>query len=280
MSRDATSDWMTKSRSVDDWLRAHPTRLVLVTTVAYATVELLIDQTAAGLGMPFALAPGLALALGVVYGSVVAVGAGFGAVLAEVVTGTFGVHSAVGYAATFLLVYVGIAFWNAFAEYRWTAFQRWPVRFVVAAVPAVVAATAVAAWGAEILDQATFPVVFTHALPERLGGTIIGGLAVLTIKRGPIFGRKGVAETDDTVTFGRPRRALAAVAVSFGWAGSALMVSLLLQPLQTQPRQAIANRFGWVVATGLGLIGPAGRQVQVLLGIVAVSILFVLLTDD
>lgn len=271
---DTEIDTETSSR----WPYVRPIRLVAASAAAYLVGGLLFNRVAAILGVPFDAASGMVLALGVVFGLAVAVGAGIGAVLLNFSAGQFGPIVAVEYASAFLLVTTGTVLWNTLGRHRWFEGGGTDVaRLVAVAVPAAVTAAAVTAWGVELLVRAPFSIAFNTAVVNLLLGTLVGGALFYPIARRLAGMGIPVSPPDpaERLVFSDRRIGILTAVLPFVWAASGIAVSLVLQPLQTAPRQTIADRFGWTVASIISTVGPAGRQLQVVLGAVALALLVV-----
>ncbi|NHN46534.1 hypothetical protein G9464_02840 [Halostella sp. JP-L12] len=267
-------DTQTVRSTVDHWRQSQRLRLVAISTTMYLVGTLLINRAALTVGIPLDASTGFVLALGVVFGPTVAIGAGLGYVFTDLLTGTFGLHSAFGYAAAFLLVFVAVAYWNTLDNHIPLERGRWDfVQFVVAATPAVLTASTVEAWGADLLVRAPFATVFLNSLGGTVGGVAVG-LAALPIVRylSGIGSLVRTASPSSEPVF--PKRwAITVAVVPALWGVFGTLLSVAFQPLQLEYPQILANRFGWTALTIVDLVGPAGRNAQFLLGLLGFTLL-------
>lgn len=268
------SDSPTIRGTLERWRRSRRLSIVGAATVAYLVGEFVVNPVALEFGLSLGAAVGFVLALGVVFGPAVAIGAGVGSVVADLGTGTLGLHSAFDYAATFLLVFVAVALWNALG--RRERFDRGVTafaRFVTASLPALVTWAVVSAWGVEALAQAPFAIAFLNSLDEAVGALAVGLVTHPVARRFAAFGipvRPSAPSTESTVA---GRWAVIVGTLPFLWGGLGTVLSVTLQPLQLESSQRLVNRFGWSVMAAVDLAGPAGRQLLTLLGFVGITLL-------
>jgi hypothetical protein len=217
------------------------------------------------------------LGAGVVFGPGIAIGAGIGSVVVSALAGTFGPDAAIDYVATFLLVYVAIVFWTTLGRYEMFRRGVWiALRFVIVIVQAILTAAAVSAWGAETLGRAPFATAFGNQFVGGLFGGLTFGLVAL-------YASRRLAATDIVdppaidPAFSNHLSLLTATIIPAVWGAGGAVLSVSLQPLQLEYTQLIANRFGWQAANLIGLAGPSGRTLQLVLGTVSFSLILLAL---
>jgi len=248
-------------------------RVILLTVLGSLVGSLVADRAAAVPGIPLAAGLGIVLALGVTFGTTVALGAGLGGVLTDVVVGAFGVHSTVSYVVGFVAVLVTITYWNTLG--RWPRALPGPydrsARFLIAGAPGVAVAAAVDGWGGEVLGRRAFSTAFGTVLLEGTVALVVVGVpCLLLVDRidGEATSVRAWREADG-YRFAGTGVTLVATLTIVGWGIGGSVVRTLLGPLQTGAYQAIANRFGWIVANLVRLAGNGGRWFNVALGTVA-----------
>jgi hypothetical protein len=231
-----------------------------------------LDRAVLIAGVQMESAVGLSLALGVVFGSWIAVGTGLGYVLTDVIAGSFGPQSTFGYVSGFVLVLLGVAFWNTLER---SSPSDSPIRttlaFVLAAVPAVIGKLSIWAWGAELLARAPFAIAFSRQFPTALLGALTVGLVTHRLLRAIVD--RGIIIEDagkgSYPVFASRRTAIAVAFVLIAWGVAGTLLSVAFQPLQLEYPQILANQFGWLIASLLNVAGPAGRNLQAVIGFIA-----------
>jgi hypothetical protein len=250
--------------------RGRTLRLIVVIAVVYVAVTVLGRAGAAVLTFP--LGPGLVVALGLVLGPVVAVGAATGYVAVDLLTGTFGPATAVGYVAQFVLVVTARRVWGAFGPLS-TGHSpgdrtiRTLVEYVLVAVTTAVVAAATVSFGAVLLAETPFSAVVMSRLREYLLSTLLVGTPLLYVLS-PVVDRTSVRRW----TGGRAGRSagdrwpvptgVLVAAIGIAWCVAGYGIAFVFHDIGVTSEHLLINRLGRGIVAVLTVAGPDGLYLQ------------------
>lgn len=268
-------------RPVRYWRRLPSTVAVALTVLLAETAGRWLLTATVGLGVR---PTGAVVALGaVLLGPAAAPGVFLGTLLAGLATTGIPttLASAVG-------VTVGVALGGAavreFGPGEARSVRAWAARYVLVVPCTVCVAAAAVALGSGLLGVAPFQLVVERFLATNLPLALaVGPLAWYVIERaragGPDLGVGNGSRTPNTtdpgILPGVRRRAAVFGVASVGWVVAGYAVGFVFRATERVPAERIGDRLVPAAARFLELVGPRGILVQVLLGLVALSVLFV-----
>ena len=215
---------------------------------------------------------------GLMFGPAAAWGAALGNLIGDIFGGTFGPGSAFGFVGNFFFGFVGYKLWGNLGglssgvrpDFRERA-GRQLVEYAVVALVASAVTAAIIAWGLEVLGLFPFSVLGTVVTVNNLLAAAVLGPPLLYLVY-PRVESMGLLYTDvmrdeDLPAVGHGRQqaiAYGITAVSVVWVVAGIAVSVGVQGVE----------FG--AAPGGDVFGQGGSTVQVVLGAVAFTVLFVM----
>lgn len=268
-------------RPVRYWRRLPPTVAVALAVLLAETVGRWLLTATVGLGVR---PTGAVVALGaVLLGPAAAPGAFLGALLAGLATTGIppALASAVGVA---IGVALGGAAAEAFGPGETGSGRAWAGRYVLVVACAVCVAAAVVALGSDLLGVAPFQLVVERFLARNLPLALAVGPLAWYVTRGSrasgldLGVGNGSTEPDATGSGSLPDtrwRAAVFGVVSVGWVVAGYALGFVFRATERVPAERIGDRLVPAAARFLELVGPRGIAIQVLLGLVALSVLFV-----
>ena len=263
------------------WRRLPPTVAVALAVLLAETAGRWLLTATAGLGVR---PTGAVVALGaVLLGPAAAPGAFLGALLAGLATAGIptALASAVGVAVAVALGGAAVA---EFGPGRTGSGRAWAAGYVLVVTCAVCVAAAVVALGSGLLGVAPFQLVVERFLATNLPLALAVGPLAWYATRGSRASGLGLGVGNGSTAPDTPgsglladdrRRAVVFGVASVGWVVAGYALGFVFRATERVPAERIGDRLVPAAARFLELVGPRGIVLQVLLGLVALSVLFV-----
>lgn len=263
----------------------HRSSVLVWSVCGYLLVRLSVDGWLFAVGLPATASNALAVPLGMLFGLPAAAGLAVGVFVADGLRLAVSAATLIESCSVSLIAAVGHTLWQPVDRSRWLALRepRWWGGFALAGICGVTAGSAFVAWGFELAGLGSFYFVFASSWLALVVGTLVvtpPTLAVVAWRRRTDRRDQSPGDRDHLLD-GSSRARLAVGGLPFVWAGLGSLWSLGFQLRQRVPlfafeRLDLASLYYW---SEPGLFGRGGRRLQVVVGAVMLTLLFVSLRE-
>lgn len=251
-------------------------RIVGVTAVVYVLAAFLGEGLLREVGVGIRLTPGLIFSFGLLFGPAAAWGGAIGHLSTELITGSFGPDTSIGYLVQFGLVVAGYRIWGRLGaasagerpgRHTW----RNLLEYGLVAVVAGLFVAALSGWGSLLLAESPFQAVVVRSFSDQVVSLFVVGTPILYALAtwsgtGPLrfstVERIGTGDTSSPI--GSPGVLLLVITVS--WCFLGFGAGLVFQMIEVESVSFLRNTIGREAVTFLQLTGPSGFYFQVILG--------------